>query len=76
MPEQDTLERKQRERFTPEIINEIRTKRAETDQETGRAVYSHKALAEMFNTTPGTISQIVRNRVYKDANYKPVNDGN
>lgn len=63
-----------RAKFTPEQITEIRKLRAEKDEE-GKPVWSHAKLAAKFGTGAGTISQIVRNRTYKDENYKPVNDG-
>lgn len=62
-------------RFSPEQISEIRTMRAERSEETGRPAWSHAKLAERFETTAGVISQIVRNRTYKDPNYTPTNDG-
>ena len=65
--------------FTPEQIAEIRNLRAKKHPEghdkAGSAVHSHKALGLRFGTTAGVISQIVRNRTYKNANYTPVNDG-
>lgn len=60
-------------RLTPEQIKEIRELRAESKPE-GGPVYSHAALAARFGTNPGAISQIVRNRSYKDENYVPTND--
>lgn len=66
---------KGRGKFPPETIAAIRADRAMRDAETGKIIYSHAALAKKYNTVPGTISQIVRNRAYKDPNYTPVNDG-
>ena len=60
--------------FTSETIAEIRALRAEK-REDGKPVHSHAALAKRFDTTPGAISHIVRNRTYKNPNYVPVNDG-
>lgn len=60
--------------FTDDTIAEIRALRAEK-REDGKPVHSHAALAKRFDTTPGTISHIVRNRNYKNPNYVPVNDG-
>lgn len=66
--------------FTPEQIAEIRALRAEVHPEgtekAGKPVWSHLALAKRFGTTAGGISQIVRNRTYKNPDYVPVNDGN
>ena len=71
----DTAEAKaSRKKFTPEQIAEIRSLRAEQD-ENGKPVYSHAKLAEQFGTKAGVISHIVRNLSYKDENYTPVNDG-
>lgn len=68
-----------RQSFTDEQIKKIRSLRAEVhpagDPKAGQPVYSHKKLADEFNTTAGVISQIVRNRTYKDPDYKPTNDG-
>lgn len=64
-----------RKKFTPEIISAIRADRALRDTETNKILFSHAALATKYGTVPGTISQIVRNRAYKDTNYFPVNDG-
>lgn len=71
---------KTRASFTQEQIAEIRSMRAERhpaghDKE-GQPVYSHAKLAAHFGTTAGSISQIVRNRTYKNPEYTPVNDGN
>jgi hypothetical protein len=63
-----------RGRFDEAQITKIRSMRAEK-KEDGGPVHSHAALAAEFGTTAGVISQIVRNRSYTDANYKPVNDG-
>ena len=60
--------------FTDETIAEIRALRAEK-REDGKPMHSHAALAKRFDTTPGAISHIVRNRTYKDPNYVPTNDG-
>lgn len=66
-------------RFTEDQIKEMRKLRAEVHpadhDKAGRPVWSHAKLAEKFNTTAGVVSQIVRNRTYKDTEYKPVNDG-
>lgn len=66
-------------RFTADQITQIRNLRAERhpdDSELkGKPLYTHAKLAEMFGTTAGVISQIVRNRSHKDPNYTPVNDG-
>jgi hypothetical protein len=59
--------------FTPEEVREMRTLRAERHPD-GRPVHSHNALAKRFNTAAGTVSQIVRNRSYRDENYTPVNE--
>lgn len=59
--------------FTPEQVAEIRAKRAETNED-GKPVYSHLKLSEMFDTSPGTISLIVRNIRFKDPDYTPTND--
>ena len=59
--------------FTNETIAEIRALRAEK-REDGKPLHSHAALAKRFETTPGAISHIVRNRTYKDPNYVPTND--
>ena len=67
-----------RQTFSTEQIAEIRKLRAEKVEDGERAgspVWSHAKLAEKFGTKAGTISQIVRNRTYKDSNYTPVNDG-
>jgi hypothetical protein len=61
-------------RFDDETIKEIRAKRAEVDEETGKPVYTHGALAKEFGTSAGRISHIVRNMTYKDPDYTPVND--
>ena len=60
--------------FNSETIAEIRALRAEK-REDGKPLHSHAALAKRFDTTPGAISHIVRNRTYKDPNYVPTNDG-
>ena len=60
--------------FTSEQIKEIRDLRAER-REDGKPLHSHAALAKRFETTPGAISHIVRNRTYKDQTYTPTNDG-
>ena len=60
--------------FTDETIAEIRALRAEK-REDGKPLHSHAALAKRFDTMPGAISHIVRNRTYKNPNYVPVNDG-
>ena len=60
-------------KFSDAIITEIRALRNERDAE-GKTVWTHAALAENFGTQAGTISQIVRNRVYKDENYVARND--
>lgn len=73
-PEKAESERAIAKKFDEKTIAMIRRKRAEKN-EAGSAKHSHAALAKEFNTTAGTISQIVRNRSYKDPNYKPVNDG-
>lgn len=66
-------------RFTDDQIKEIRSLRAMVypagHEFEGRVCWSHAALARKFNTNAGTISQIVRNRTYKDENYVPTNDG-
>lgn len=71
---------KSRAIFTPEQIKEIRELRAQVHPEghekAGKPVWSHLALSKQFDTTAGGISQIVRNRTYKDPEYVPVNDGN
>lgn len=61
-------------KFSDEQISEIRRLRALKSDE-GAVLWSHKKLADKFGTTAGLISQIVRNRSYKDPNYTPVNDG-
>ena len=73
MSETNTAERS-RKTFSKETIAQIRADRAQRTDD-GRAVHSHAALAEKYGTTAGTISQIVRNRTYKDPDYSPVNDG-
>ena len=46
-----------------------------------KCAYTHKSAAELctvefgFTVTPGTISQVARNRSYKDPNYIPTYDG-
>ncbi len=60
--------------FTDETVAEIRALRAEK-REDGKPMHSHAALAKRFDTTPGAISHIVRNRTYKNPNYVPTNDG-
>ena len=60
--------------FANETIAEIRALRAER-REDGKPLHSHAALAKRFETTPGAISHIVRNRTYKNPNYVPTNDG-
>lgn len=69
-----------RKTFSVEQIAEIRALRAEVHPEgtdkAGKPVHSHAQLAKQFGTTPGSISQIVRNRTYKNPDYVPVNDGN
>lgn len=60
-------------RFSDETIKAIRADRAERVDD--KIVYSHAALAKKYSTNPGTISQIVRNRAYKDPDYVPTNDG-
>lgn len=66
-------------RFTPDQIKEMRDLRAmrypEGHEHAGKICWSHAALAKKFNTTPGVVSHIVRNRTYKDPDYVPVNDG-
>lgn len=68
-----------RKSFTPEQIKEIRDLRAEKhpdgSEKAGQPVWSHKKLGDKFGTSAGVISQIVRNRTYKDPEYTPVNDG-
>lgn len=61
--------------LTKEQIAEVRALRAQTS-EAGGPVHSHAALAKRFGTTPGSISQIVRNLTHKDPAYTPVHDGN
>lgn len=63
-----------RKKFSDDQIKEIRKLRAEKN-DAGGPVHSHAKLADRFGTTAGVISQIVRNRTYKDPNYTPVNDG-
>jgi hypothetical protein len=62
-------------RFSDAQITEIRSLRAQKNEAGTGPEWSHAKLAAKFGTTAGVISQIVRNRTYKDANYKPVNDG-
>jgi hypothetical protein len=66
-------------RYTPEQVREIRQLRSlrheEGTEKAGTPIWSHAKLAEKFDTNAGTISQIVRNRTYKDENYVPNNDG-
>jgi hypothetical protein len=62
-------------RFTDETIKEIRRLRALRDPETNAVLWSHAKLADKFECNAGQISQIVRNRSYKDPDYTPVNDG-
>jgi len=68
-----------RKKFSTEQINEMRGLRALSHptghQKAGKPIHSHKALADQFGTAAGVVSQIVRNRVYKNPNYTPVNDG-
>lgn len=75
MADTEDLKGKGKGKFPPETIAAIRADRAKRDPDTGKIVYSHLALAKKYNTVAGTISQIVRNRAYKDPNYVPVNDG-
>jgi len=69
-----------RSKFTDEQIAEIRSLRALTHPEgspkAGKPLHTHPALAVQFGTSAGVISQIVRNRVYKNPEYVPTNDGN
>lgn len=62
--------------LTKEQIAEIRALRAETNPATGGPVHSHAVLATRFGTTPGSISQIVRNLTHKNPDYTPTHDGN
>lgn len=68
-----------RSSFTADQIAQIRNLRAERHpdghEKAGKPIYTHAALADMFGTKAGVISQIVRNRSHKDPNYVPVNDG-
>lgn len=68
-----------RKKFTDEQVTEMRSLRAlkhpEGHDKVGKPIHSHKALADQFGTAAGVISQIVRNRVYKNPDYVPVNDG-
>jgi hypothetical protein len=66
-----------RRSFNAEQITEIRALRAEKiveGEKAGSPVWSHAKLAAKFGTTAGVISQIVRNRTYKDPEYVMVND--
>lgn len=71
---------KTRNVFSQDQIDEIRSLRAEVHPEghdkAGKPVWSHAKLADKFGTNAGTISMIVRNRTYKDPDYKPTNDNN
>jgi len=70
MPDEATI----KSRFTDEQIIDIRGKRALKNEAGDGPAHTHKALAEMFGTSAGVISQIVRNITYKDPEYTPVND--
>lgn len=61
-------------RFDEDTIKDIRAKRAMVDEETGKPVWTHGALAAEFGTSSGRISHIVRNMTYRDPDYVPVND--
>lgn len=61
--------------FDDEQIAQIRADRA-VSNDAGKPAYSHAALAKKYGTTAGVISQIVRNRSYKNENYVPTHDGN
>jgi len=68
-----------RKKFTDEQVAEIRRLRSlcypDDHPKAGKPTHSHKALADQFETAAGVISHIVRNRVYKNPDYVPVNDG-
>lgn len=64
-----------RKQFDGEQIKQIRADRA-VSNDAGKPANSHAALAKKYGTTAGVISQIVRNRSYKDETYVPTHDGN
>ena len=68
--------KKTRNSFTAEQVAQIRADRAvPAEEDPTRPANSHAMLATKYGTTAGVISQIVRNRTYKDAAYTPTFDG-